>query len=54
MTLSLSGVNPGKRDVRLVDEDNDECIVEGQKISASETFVIEDDDLLSCQADTDQ
>lgn len=54
MTLSLTGVNPGKWDVRLVDEDNDECIVEGQKISASETFVIEDDDLLSCQADTDQ
>ncbi len=54
MTLSLTGVNPGKWDVRLVDEDADECIVEGQKISASEKFVIEDEDLLSCQAGTDQ
>ena len=54
MTLSLTSVNPGKWNVRLIDEDADECIVEGQQISASEKFVIEDDDLLGCQAATDQ
>ena len=54
MTLSLSDIEPGLWDVRLVDEDEDECIVDGQQISAAQTFVIDDEDLLSCQAETDQ
>jgi hypothetical protein len=53
-TLSLTGVTPGKWDVRLVDEDEDECIVTGQKISSSEKFVIRDKDLLGCQAATEE
>lgn len=53
MTLSLTGVTPGKWDVRLVDEDEDECIVQGQKIVESEKFVIEDKDLLACQKATE-
>ena len=36
MTLTLTGVTAGKWDVPLVDEDEDECIVKNQKISASE------------------
>jgi len=54
MTLSLTGVTAGKWDVRLVDEDEDECIVKNQQINASETFVIEDEDLLGCQAATEE
>ncbi|MES2869692.1 MAG: hypothetical protein V4749_09000 [Pseudomonadota bacterium] len=54
MTLTLKGVTPGTWDVRLVDEDQDECIVQGQKISSSQTFEIEDDDLLGCQANTEE
>ena len=38
MTLSLTGVSPGKWDVRLVDEDADECIVEGQKMGFGEQW----------------
>lgn len=53
-TLSLTGVSAGKWDVRLVDEDEDECVVKDQQISASEKFVIEDEDLLGCQAATDE
>ena len=54
MTLSLSNVEPGLWDVRLVDEDEDECVVDAQQISASQTFVIDDEDLLNCQANSDQ
>lgn len=54
MTLTLKGVKPGKWDVRLVDEDEDECIVKNQSISASEKFTLDDDDLLGCQAATDE
>lgn len=53
-TLTLTGVTPGKWDVRLVDEDEDECIVTGQKISESEKFVIDDKDLISCQKATEE
>ncbi|VVO43440.1 hypothetical protein [Pseudomonas fluorescens] len=54
MSLTLTGVTAGKWDVRLVDEDKDECIVKNQKISSSETFSIGDDDLLGCQATTEE
>ena len=55
MALTLTGVTAGKWDVRLVDEDEDEdeCIVKNQQINASEKFSI-DDDLLGCQAATDE
>lgn len=54
MTLTLKGVAAGKWDVRLVDEDEDECIVKDQQISTSDKFSIDDDDLLGCQAATDE
>lgn len=53
-TLSLNDVEPGLWDVRLVDEDDDECVVEGQQISASQTLVIDDEDLMNCQAANEQ
>ena len=53
MALTLTGVTAGKWNVRLVDDDEDECIVKNQQISASEKLSI-DDDLLGCQAATDE
>lgn len=49
-SLTLQGVSKGKWDVRVVDEDGDECIIADVSISANDKWVIEDDDLLSCQA----
>jgi hypothetical protein len=41
-------------DVRLVDEDGDECVVGGVPLCAdSDTWVITDEDLLTCQVATD-
>ena len=54
ITLTLTGVTAGTWDVRLGDEDEDECSVKNQKISASEKFSIDDDDLLGCQAATEE
>lgn len=54
MSLSLSGVSSGRWDIRLVDEDNDVCVLEDIRITASETWVVTDDDLLACQSLTDE
>ncbi|MES2820010.1 MAG: hypothetical protein V4812_13595 [Pseudomonadota bacterium] len=52
MTLTLTGVTAGKWDVRLVDEDQDVCVVQEVTIKASETWKVTDEDLLGCQAAT--
>lgn len=42
-------------DVRLVDEDGDVCIVGGVKLCGSDSaWTIGDEDLLNCQAETDE
>ena len=48
-SLTLTGVSKGKWDVRVVDEDGDECIIEDVAINSNDKWVIEDDDLLACQ-----
>lgn len=52
-SLTISGVSDGKWDIRLVDEDGDECTLEDVHITASERWEITEDDLLGCQAATD-
>jgi len=48
--FKLSGVPCDSYDVRLVDEDGDECVVREVDLCAgSETWVITDEDLLTCQ-----
>ena len=49
--FKLSGIPVGDYDVKLVDEDEDECVVEGVEIGAegSEEWVITSKDLLKCQ-----
>ena len=52
-TFTLSGVPCAAYDVRVVDEDGDECIIEDVGLCATkDTWVITDKDLLGCQAAT--
>lgn len=54
-TFKLSDVPCDVYDVRLVDEDGDVCIVGGVKLCGSDSaWTIGDDDLLGCQAETDE
>ena len=49
--FTLTGVPCGNWDVKVVDEDADECIVEGVALCAdTDKWVINDSDLLGCQA----
>ncbi|ANB19623.1 hypothetical protein [Dokdonella koreensis] len=52
--LTLTGVACGTWDVRVVDEDGDECIVESVDLCGdTDKWVIKDSDLLACQAATE-
>lgn len=49
--FTLSGVPCGKWDVKVVDEDGDECVVENVGLCGdTDKWVISDKDLLACQA----
>jgi hypothetical protein len=48
-TFTLTGIEPNKYDIKLVDEDGDECIVEGVKLGADQEVDISDKNLLNCQ-----
>lgn len=53
-TFELRGVPCDTFDVKLVDEDGDECVVGGVDICGEDQgWVISSDDLLDCQAKTD-
>ncbi|UXI68580.1 hypothetical protein [Tahibacter amnicola] len=52
-TFTLNGVPCDSYDVRVVDEDGDECIIEDVALCADkDKWVINDNDLLGCQAAT--
>lgn len=52
--FTLHGIPCDSYDIRLVDEDADECVVEGVAICGdSDKWIIDDDDLLECQAETE-
>jgi hypothetical protein len=52
-TYTLTDIPCDKYDVRLVDEDGDECVVARVPLCADhDTWVIKDDDLLSCQSES--
>ena len=48
-TFTLNQIAPNKYDVKIVDEDDDECVVAGVKIAANETVTLNDADLVGCQ-----
>jgi hypothetical protein len=53
-SFTLSGVPCDKWDVKVVDEDGDECVVENVGLCAdADKWVINDSDLLACQAATE-
>lgn len=53
-SFKLHGIPCDDYDVKLVDEDGDECVVGGVSLCAdSDAWAIDDDDLLSCQAATE-
>ncbi len=49
-TFTLTNVPCGLWDVKLVDEDGDECVVESVEICKSETWNVTSKDLLRCQS----
>jgi hypothetical protein len=54
-TYRLSDIPCDDYDVRLVDEDGDVCIVRAVALCGGrDTWTITDDDLLSCQVQTDE
>jgi hypothetical protein len=54
-TFTLTGVPCDSYDVRVVDEDGDECVVEDVALCADkEKWVINDQDLLACQNKTSE
>jgi hypothetical protein len=52
-TLRLKGVQCGRYDVKLVDEDGDVCELRNVKLCGDERWTIDDDALLTCQRNTD-
>jgi len=49
-TFTLKNIDPDKYDVKLVDEDGDECVVGGVPLAGgTEVWNITDKDLLACQ-----
>lgn len=52
--FTLTGIPCGAYDVRLVDEDGDECVVGDVGLCAGkDAWVIQDADLLACQAESE-
>jgi hypothetical protein len=51
-SFELSGIPVGKYDLKIVDEEGDECVVAGVKIADSETVVINNEILVGCQKAT--
>jgi len=52
--FTLTGIPCDEWDVRVVDEDGDECVIEGVGLCAdTDKWVINESDLLACQATTD-
>ncbi|HET8897637.1 MAG TPA: hypothetical protein VFN09_02475 [Rhodanobacteraceae bacterium] len=48
--LTITDVEEGKWDVKVVDEDGDECVIEDVYLNSDDKWVIKDKDLLACQA----
>jgi hypothetical protein len=54
-SFKLHGIPCDDYDVKLVDEDGDECVVGGVSLCAkSDAWVISDEDLLTCQVLTEE
>jgi hypothetical protein len=52
-SFKLTGIPENKYDFKLIDEDGDECIVEGLKVAQDSSLKISDQNLLACQDETE-
>jgi hypothetical protein len=52
-SFKLKGVPVGKYDVKLVDEDEDECVVADLRVADQGSITITDQNLLKCQDETE-
>lgn len=52
-SFTLKGVPVGKYDMKLIDEDADECVVANLKVADHGSITITDQNLLDCQDDTE-
>lgn len=48
-SFTLTDIKPNKYDIKIVDEDEDECVVGGVKVAASENVILTNKDLVGCQ-----
>ena len=53
-TFTLTNIDAGKYDLKLVDEDGDECVIEDIKMASDKEAEITDKDLLECQSETEE
>lgn len=51
-SFTLTAIPPGKYDVKIVDEDGDECVVAGVKVATSEKVELTNELLVGCQKAT--
>ena len=49
-TLTLNGVECDYYDVKVVDEDGDECEIRNVKLCSDSTWTIDNDELLGCES----
>ena len=52
-SFTLTNISENKYDLKIVDQDGDECVLGSIKLAASQAVEIDDKDLLECQAATD-
>ena len=51
-SFTLTSIPPGKYDMKIVDEDGDECVVAGVKVVESEKVELTNELLVGCQKAT--
>ena len=49
-TMTVRGLDPGMHRVRIIDEDDNECIIDNVPVKAGNTWTVTDDLLDECQA----
>jgi len=51
--FTLNQIEPGKYDMKIVDEDGDECVLASLKLGQNKVVDITDENLLNCQSQTE-
>ena len=51
--FTLNQIEPGKYDMKIVDEDGDECVLSSLKLGENKVVDISNENLLNCQSQTE-